>query len=111
MLIKDELTAARHDALGAQEAEADRILAKIRKLREAAALLEIEDLDPTNAERQHGRALSHVEVERRLTRLNANLVFTPHPHNPTKRCLNLNYADCRYYHPITHGGSVECPPI
>lgn len=87
MLIKDELTLARHDALTAQEAEVDKILTKIRKLRETSALLENPDVDPTNAERQFGRALHHTEVEKRLARLNANLVFTPHPHNPTKRCI------------------------
>lgn len=89
MLVKDEQTQVRHQHLTAQEAEADRILAKIKKLRETAALLENPDTDPTNPERQLGRSLPHTEIETRLTRLNPNLVFTPHPKNPTKRLIYL----------------------
>lgn len=91
MLIKDEQTQHKHEFLGAQEAEADKILHKIAKLRETAALLENPDVDPTNPERQLGRSLHHTEVEKRLTRLNPNLVFTPHPQNSTKRCIYLKH--------------------
>lgn len=73
-----------HARLEKQKAE---IVSFIERETSNCVMLNDPDSSPANAARQLGRGYVTRDFEERLLLLNPNFIFTPHPTNPTKRCL------------------------
>lgn len=96
MLIKDELTQARHIKSGAREDYADAVNRATYEELCRARLMDDQDLAPNNPARQMGRVLTPHQLEALIAKLGIpNLQAETHPTNPNKRCLYVIRGDAK----------------
>jgi len=93
MLIGDSSLQERHNTMTQAEEARANILTWVKDQLKDSVYVADDTVSPTNAERQMGRPLPAVEVERRLLKLNHNLRFEHHPYNKTKKVMYYVRAD------------------
>jgi hypothetical protein len=87
MLVGDSNYIDRRDRGNKQESHQDQIRKWVQEQTANAVYLDNHDLSPANAERQLGQTMFAADLERRLKKINPNLIFETNPFNTSKKAL------------------------